>query len=132
MKTGAKSNNDTKVIRDPGKDIHTTIAAEIFGVPLNDVTGLQRRVAKRINYLRLEGSTQNTTVTISIGVVETLLIVLENQDCVNKETDAETIIAPNTVCNLIDLLELKLGILPSSGWNSRMNERRFPPPHDRG
>jgi DNA polymerase-1 len=49
--------NDTKLINDfnGDVDIHTKTASEVYGIPMDDVTKLQRRAAKVINFGVLYG-----------------------------------------------------------------------------
>lgn len=40
-----------------GEDIHTAVAAQVYGVPLSEVTSAQRRVAKAVNFGVIYGQT---------------------------------------------------------------------------
>ncbi|WP_437192907.1 DNA polymerase I [Planctomicrobium sp. SH527] len=54
-----------------GEDIHTTVAAQVYGVPQSEVTSDQRRVAKAVNFGVIYGQT-------SFGLAATLGITKED------------------------------------------------------
>lgn len=45
-----------KLLQGPYQDIHKKAASELFGVPYNEVTPVQRTEAKRRAYSRIYGS----------------------------------------------------------------------------